>query len=167
MKSIHILWFAAAVIFMMALTPIITESTEHEHNTITGIAADTEELSTLVAALEAAGLDETLKGDGPFTVFAPTNDAFSAIYGGTLENLLKEENRHKLVDILTFHVISGEVTSADLENGMEAETVQGSMVTIMLGGDVATVNGARISATDIEASNGVIHIIDAVIIPES
>ena len=120
--------------------------------------------TTLVAAVTAAGLVETLKGPGPFTVFAPTDAAFAALPAGTVEDLLKPENKDKLISILTYHVVPGKVMSTDLTEGMKAATVQGGEVTITLDGG-AKVNGATISAADIEATNGVIHVIDAVILP--
>ncbi|MBC2835948.1 fasciclin domain-containing protein [Paragemmobacter straminiformis] len=120
--------------------------------------------TTLVAAVEAAGLVETLKGAGPFTVFAPTDAAFAALPAGTVEDLLKPENKDKLVAILTYHVVPGKVMSTDLTEGMTAATVQGANVTITLEGG-AKVNGAPISTADIEATNGVIHVIDQVILP--
>ena len=120
--------------------------------------------NTLVAAVQAAGLVDTLKGDGPFTVFAPTDEAFAALPEGTVESLLLPENRDTLVSILTYHVVPGKVMSGDLSNGMEAATVQGAPVAIMTDGGV-TVNGANVVTADVEASNGVIHVIDAVILP--
>ncbi len=121
--------------------------------------------TTLVAAVEAAGLVETLKGPGPFTVFAPTDAAFAALPAGTVEDLLKPENKDKLVSILTYHVVSGKVMSTDLTEGMKAATVQGGELTITLDGG-AKVNGATISTADIEASNGVIHVVDSVLLPQ-
>ncbi|NCQ24987.1 MAG: Nex18 symbiotically induced protein [Rhodobacteraceae bacterium CG17_big_fil_post_rev_8_21_14_2_50_63_15] len=132
---------------------------------IVDIAAGNENFSTLVAAVQAAGLVDTLKGEGPLTVFAPTNDAFAALPAGTVENLLKPENKDQLIAILTYHVVPGKVMSGDLSNGMTATTVQGSDVTIMTEGGVS-VQGANVTTADIEASNGVIHVIDAVIIPK-
>lgn len=120
--------------------------------------------TTLVAAVQAAGLVETLKGPGPFTVFAPTDAAFAALPAGTVEDLLKPENKDKLVAILTYHVVPGAVMSTDLTEGMKAKTVNGAEVTITLEGG-AKVNGAVISTADIKATNGVIHVIDAVILP--
>ena len=120
--------------------------------------------TTLATALGAAGLVETLKGEGPFTVFAPTDAAFAALPAGTVEDLLKPENKDKLVAILTYHVIAGKVLSTDLTEGMKAATVNGAEVTITLDGG-AKVNGAVISAADIVATNGVIHVIDSVILP--
>jgi uncharacterized surface protein with fasciclin (FAS1) repeats len=121
--------------------------------------------TTLAAALEAAGLVETLKGEGPFTVFAPTDAAFAALPAGTVEDLLKPENKDKLTAILTYHVVPGKVMSTDLSEGLKAATVQGGEVTITLEGG-PKVDGAVISAPDIAASNGVIHVIDAVIMPK-
>jgi uncharacterized surface protein with fasciclin (FAS1) repeats len=121
--------------------------------------------TTLAAALEAAGLVETLKGAGPFTVFAPTDAAFAALPAGTVEDLLKPENKDKLVAVLTYHVIPGKVMSTDLSEGLKAATVQGGEVTITLDGG-PKVDGAVISTADIAASNGVIHVIDSVIMPK-
>lgn len=131
---------------------------------IVDLAIGTESLSTLVAALKAADLVSTLQGDGPFTVFAPTNDAFAALPAGTLENLLKPENKDQLVAILTYHVVSGKVMSTDLSDGMKAPTVNGAEITITTTGG-AKVNGVNVVMADVEASNGVVHVIDAVILP--
>ena len=121
--------------------------------------------TTLAAALEAAGLVETLKGAGPFTVFAPTDAAFAALPAGTVDDLLKAENKDKLVAILTYHVVPGAVMSTDLTEGMMAKTVQGGEATITLDGG-PKIDGAVISTADIAASNGVIHVIDSVIMPK-
>lgn len=130
---------------------------------IVDIAAGNETFSTLVAAVTAAGLVDTLKGDGPFTVFAPTDEAFAALPEGTVEALL--EDIPALTAILTYHVVPGKVMSTDLTDGMMAETVNGASVTIGVG-DTVTVDGATVTQADIEASNGVIHVIDAVILPQ-
>ena len=130
---------------------------------IIDIASGNENFSTLVAAVSAAGLVETLQGEGPFTVFAPTDEAFAALPEGTVEALL--EDIPMLTSILTYHVVPGEVMSGDLEDGMTAETVNGQSITIGVG-DTVTVDGATVIDADIEASNGVIHVIDAVIMPE-
>ncbi len=119
---------------------------------------------TLVAAVQAAGLVDTLKGDGPFTVFAPTDAAFAALPAGTVDELLKPENKDKLTAILTYHVVAGKVMSGDLSDGLSTATVNGANITIGTMGGV-TVNGANVTQADIEASNGVIHVIDAVILP--
>lgn len=128
----------------------------------TAVAAGS--FGTLVAAVQAAGLVDTLKGEGPFTVFAPTDEAFAALPKGTVDTLLQPENKDQLVAILTYHVVPGKVLSSALSDGMTATTVQGSDVTIGTEGGV-TVNGANVVAADVEASNGVIHVIDAVILP--
>jgi uncharacterized surface protein with fasciclin (FAS1) repeats len=128
----------------------------------TAVAAG--DFTTLVAAVQAAGLVDTLKGEGPFTVFAPTDAAFAALPEGTVDTLLMPENRGQLVSILTYHVVPGAVMSSDLTEGMTAATVQGGDVTFTLDGG-AKVNDANITAADIAASNGVIHVIDTVIMP--
>lgn len=122
------------------------------------------DFTTLVAAVEAAGLVETFKGEGPFTLFAPTDAAFAALPAGTVETLLKPENKDQLVSILTYHVVPGAVMSSDLTEGMTAATVQGADVTFTLEGG-AKVNDASITTADIAASNGVIHVTDKVIMP--
>ena len=119
----------------------------------------------MLAAAEAAGLVETLNGDGPFTVFAPTDEAFAALPEGTVDTLLMPENKDKLTAILTYHVVPGKVMSSDLTNGMMAETVQGESLEIMTEGGV-TVGGVNVTQPDIEASNGVIHVIDGVLMPQ-
>ena len=132
---------------------------------IVDTAVEAGSFTTLVAAVQAAGLVETLKGDGPFTVFAPTDDAFAALPAGTVEELLKPENKDLLTSILTYHVVPGKVMSTDLSDGMTAATAQGSDVTIKTMGGV-TVDGANVVTADIETANGVIHVIDSVIQPE-
>lgn len=129
----------------------------------TAVAAGS--FNTLVAAVKAAGLVETLKGDGPFTVFAPTDDAFAALPDGTVESLLKPENKDKLVEILTYHVIPGKVMAADIAGKeLDVETVQGSTAAINAT-DGVMIDGATVIKADVGASNGVIHVIDAVIMP--
>ena len=128
----------------------------------TAVAAG--DFTTLVAAVEAAGLVETLKGEGPFTVFAPTDAAFAALPAGTVEALLADP-AGDLTQILLYHVVPGAVMAADVTDGLEAATVQGGMVTFSIVDGVAKINDVNIVATDIVASNGVIHVIDAVILP--
>ncbi|MFC3614033.1 fasciclin domain-containing protein [Lutimaribacter marinistellae] len=123
------------------------------------------DFSTLLAAAEAAGLVETLKSEGPFTVFAPTDAAFEALPEGTVESLLMPENKEQLTSILTYHVVPGKVMSGDLSDGMMATTVQGGDITVDLG-DGVMVNDATVTTADIETSNGVIHVIDKVIMPK-
>ena len=143
-------------------TPAFADSMSKD---IVDTAVEAGSFTTLVAAVEAAGLVDTLKGDGPFTVFAPTDEAFAALPAVTVEDLLKPENKDQLTAILTYHVVPGKVMSTDLTNNMMATTVQGGDLTIMTEGGV-TVKGDTVTTADIETSNGVIHVIDTVIIPE-
>ncbi|GJM15406.1 MAG: hypothetical protein DHS20C13_07330 [Thermodesulfobacteriota bacterium] len=122
--------------------------------------------NTLVAAVQAAGLEETLRGEGPFTVFAPTDEAFAALPDGTVEMLLLPENKEKLVAILTYHVVPGKVTSADVVKVKEAKSVNGKGIPIAVKDGKVHVDNATVVTPDVMASNGVIHVIDAVIIPD-
>jgi uncharacterized surface protein with fasciclin (FAS1) repeats len=131
----------------------------------TAVAAG--QFKTLAAALEAADLVDTLKGDGPFTVFAPTDAAFAKLPAGTVESLLKPENRDQLVAILTYHVVAGKVEAADVVKLDEATTVNGKDVQITVADGGVQIDNANVIKTDIEASNGVIHVIDTVILPAS
>ena len=130
---------------------------------IVQVASTTGGFATLVQAVAAAGLVETLQGTGPFTVFAPSDDAFAALADGLLDKLLLEENREILVSILTYHVVAGKVTSAEVASGA-ATTVEGSNIELTVGNGIQ-VNGANVVLADVEASNGVIHVIDQVLIP--
>ncbi len=131
----------------------------------TAVAAGT--FKTLVAAVQAAGLDETLKGPGPFTVFAPTDEAFAKLPAGTVDDLLKPENKAKLVSILTYHVVPGKVMAADVaDKETMAKSVQGSEIKIVGSKDGVMVDGAKVVTADIAADNGVIHVIDTVIMPK-
>ena len=121
--------------------------------------------TTLAAALEAGGLVGTLKGEGPFTVFAPTDEAFAKLPAGTVENLLKPENKDQLVAILTYHVVPGEVGAAEVVKLSSASTVNGEKVDIRVENDTVFVDDARVVTADVDASNGVIHVIDTVIMP--
>ncbi len=132
---------------------------------IVDTAVNAGSFETLVAAVQAAGLVDTLKGDGPFTVFAPTDEAFAALPEGTVEELLKPENIDQLTAILTYHVVPGKVMSTDLTDDMSAATVNGAEVMIDLDNGVM-VEEATVVSADIETSNGVIHVIDKVILPE-
>ena len=152
-------FLSLTAVSMLAVGPAFAES--HSMDIVdTAVAAGT--FNTLAAALTAAGLVETLKGPGPFTVFAPTDEAFAALPAGTVEALLADPEA--LAKILTYHVIAGQVLSTDLTNGMTATTVNGADVTIMTEGGVM-VNDATVTTADIMASNGVIHVIDKVIMP--
>ncbi|HIK28346.1 MAG: fasciclin domain-containing protein [Oscillatoriaceae bacterium SKW80] len=131
---------------------------------IVEIASKNDSFKTLTAALQAAGLVETLAEKGPFTVFAPTDEAFAALPEGTVETLLKPENKDKLIKVLTYHVIAGAVKSGELTDG-NVTTLEGNPVIIKLDGGKVMVNEAKVTTADIVASNGVIHIIDKVILP--
>ncbi len=156
---------AATVALTLGVAPLAACADGHGAKMdIVDTAVKAGQFETLAAALGAAGLVDTLKGDGPFTVFAPTDTAFAALPAGTVEDLLKPENKDKLTAILTYHVVPGKVMSTDLVDDMEAATVQGSSVTIDLDNGVM-VDGATVVAADIEATNGVIHVIDKVLLP--
>ena len=129
----------------------------------TAVAAG--QFKTLAAALGAAGLVDTLKGAGPFTVFAPTDDAFAKLPAGTVEELLKPENKGKLTAILTYHVVDGNVMAADVVKLTEAKTLNGMMVKVKVNGNTVMINDATVTSADIAASNGVIHVIDSVLLP--
>lgn len=158
--------FRTTVLSMTAAAALATSAFAADTQDIVDTAAAAGDFTTLLAAAEAAGLVETLKGEGPFTVFAPTDAAFAALPEGTVDELLQPENQETLASILTYHVIPGKVMSTDLTNGMEAETVNGDTVMIDLSNGVM-VDGANVTTADIEATNGVIHVIDAVIMPDS
>lgn len=134
--------------------------------TVVDIAIGSPDHSTLVAAVTAAGLVETLKGAGPFTVFAPTNAAFAALPAGTVEGLLKPEQKDALTKILTYHVVAGAVKAADLKDGQKVKTLQGEELTVSIKDGVVKINGAKVTAADLEGSNGVVHVIDAVLTPK-
>jgi transforming growth factor-beta-induced protein len=142
---------------LMAATPVATQ-------TVVEIAAGNPSFSTLVTAVKAAGLVETLSGNGPFTVFAPTNEAFAALPKGTLEKLLKPENRDLLKKVLTYHVVSGDLMAKDLRSG-NVTTVAGSTVAVKVGHSSVKVNNANVVKADIDAKNGVVHVIDKVLLP--
>ena len=128
-------------------------------------AASAGQFNTLVTALKAAGLDETLAGPGPYTVFAPDDAAFAKLPDGTVETLLKPENKPRLVEVLTYHVVPGQVTAADVAKLHEAKTVNGKTLAVRTEGDAVMINDAKVTQADIMTSNGVIHVVDAVIIP--
>ncbi len=148
----------------LAASAAIISSTAVHAADIVDTAVSNGSFTTLVAAVEAAGLVETLKGEGPFTVFAPTDAAFAALPAGTVENLLKPENKEQLAAVLTYHVIPRKVMAADLKDDMKVATVQGAEVTIDLDNG-PMVNDAKVVTADVAADNGVIHVIDKVILP--
>ena len=129
-------------------------------------AAGSADHTTLVAAVTAAGLGETLSGAGPFTVFAPTNAAFAALPAGAVDGLLKPESKAKLTSVLTYHVVAGAVKAADLKDGQKIKTVQGEELTVGVKDGKVTINGANVTIADVISSNGVTHVIDAVLMPK-
>lgn len=158
----------SAMLVGIAATPAIAgdyKKAKAEKN-IVEVAAGNLDFETLVIAIKAAGLAETLSGKGPFTVFAPTDAAFAKLPAGTVESLLKPENKDKLVAILTYHVVSGKVKAADVVKLDTATTVNGKAADITVSKAGVKIDAANVTATDISASNGVIHVIDSVIIPE-
>jgi uncharacterized surface protein with fasciclin (FAS1) repeats len=142
------------------------ETVDTATNDIVDTAIGAGNFSTLVTAVKAAGLVDTLKGEGPLTVFAPTDEAFAKLPAGTLEDLLKPENKAKLASILTYHVVSGKVMASDVVKLSEAKTVNGQSVAIAVTDGTVTVDAAKVVTTDIGCSNGVIHVIDSVILPK-
>ena len=143
-----------------------THATDHARADIVDTAVQAGQFKTLVAALQAAGLVDTLKGAGPFTVFAPTDAAFAALPAGTLDTLLKPENRAKLAAILTYHVVPGRVTADQASGLRSAKTVEGEALAIGTTRGAVTVNDARVVKADVPATNGVIHVIDKVLLPK-
>ncbi|MBT1451156.1 fasciclin domain-containing protein [Glaciecola sp. XM2] len=169
MKSISIKFATAIAALMLSLTAFA-----HNHAgdkeammDIVDIAASNESFSTLVAAVKAAGLVDALKGEGPLTVFAPTNEAFAKLPAGTVEDLLKPENKDTLIAVLTYHVVPGKVLAADVVTVDSATSLQGQSITVKVDGSTVMVDNATVVQTDIMASNGVIHVIDSVILPKS
>jgi uncharacterized surface protein with fasciclin (FAS1) repeats len=153
----------ALALMMLAAAPVLAAG--HEKDIVdTAVAAGS--FKTLVAAVKAAGLVETLKGKGPFTVFAPTDEAFAKLPAGTLDDLLKPENKEKLKGILTYHVVAGKVMAKDVVKMKEAKTVNGKMLTVTVKDGKVMVDNANVAKTDIACSNGVIHVIDAVVLPK-
>ncbi len=133
---------------------------------VVDVAIGSPDHTTFVAAVTAAGLVETLKGAGPFTIFAPTNAAFTALPAGTVEGLLKPESKAALTNILTYHVVSGAVKAADLKDGQKVKTLQGEELTVSIKDGKVMINGANVTAADLTGSNGVVHVIDAVLMPK-
>ena len=141
--------------------------TTNNQKNIVDTAIETGQFKTLAAALSAAGLVNTVKGPGPFTVFAPTDAAFAKLPAGTVENLMKPENKDQLTAILTYHVVPGKVMAADVVKLKEAKTVNGKMLDVKVNGANVMINDAKVTSTDIVASNGVIHVIDTVVLPKA
>lgn len=152
-------------LFLGLASPAVADCGANHKTNIVDTAVNAGTFETLVAAVQAAGLVDALKTDGPFTVFAPSDEAFAKLPAGTVESLLKPENKSKLAAILTYHVIPGAIYAADVKPGRVA-TLQGSKVEIATKKGAVMIDQAKVVATDIEATNGVIHVIDTVIMPE-
>lgn len=165
MKKLSLLLAASAL--LLPLTAQAGHHKEHKktEKNLVEIAVGNESFSTLVAAAKAAGLVEALSGDGPFTIFAPTNEAFEKLPEGTVATLLKPENKAKLADILKYHVVSGKVMAADVKSG-EVAMLNGKKATIKVADGKVMIDGAQVVKTDITGKNGVIHVIDSVILPK-
>ena len=163
LKSLWSYSLAVLAVFCVAGTSLADCGTCDK--TVVENAAGNEDFSTLVAAVKAAGLVDTLSGKGPFTVFAPTNEAFKKLPKGTVESLLKPENKDKLTAVLTYHVVPGKVMAADVVKLSKAKTVQGKEVKISVKEGKVKVDNANVVKTDIASKNGVIHVIDTVILP--
>jgi uncharacterized surface protein with fasciclin (FAS1) repeats len=161
MKTMHT-FTSLALVGMLAAAPARAQQAQNIVDT--AVAAGS--FTTLAKALTAADLVATLQGPGPFTVFAPTDEAFAKLPAGTVDNLLKPENKDKLRRILTYHVVAGEVRAADVVKLQSAKAVSGDTITVKASDGKVHVDGANVTKTDIQASNGVIHVIDTVILPK-
>lgn len=148
-------------------TAAVDAPMEESKPDIVALASNTPSLSTLVKALQAAELVGTLQQGGPYTVFAPTDEAFAALPAGTLDNLMKPENKQQLIDILTYHVSEGSTMSSGLSDGMMVKSLNGKDLKVMINGDKVMLNDATVTMPNVEASNGVVHVIDKVILPPS
>lgn len=175
LKNLSLFALCSVTIFAVSCDNKSTDSTEtevveevvveEESNTVVDIAVGSPDHTTLVAAVTAADLVGTLSGDGPFTVFAPTNSAFAALPEGTVESLLEEENKDQLTAVLTYHVVAGNVKAADLSDGQVVTTLNGQELTVSIKDGVVKINDATVVAADLEGSNGVVHVLDAVLLP--
>ncbi|MBE0544111.1 MAG: fasciclin domain-containing protein [Verrucomicrobia bacterium] len=165
MKKIRNLTIAALAFAVTAMPLAHATDKSSTPGDIVAVASGAGSFNTLVAAVKAAGLVETLQGTGPFTVFAPTDEAFAKLPKGTVEDLLKPENKEKLVAILTYHVLPGKVTAAEVKT-MKAKTVNGKELNLKVWGGNVTVDNAKVVKADVMAKNGVIHVIDTVVLPK-
>ena len=164
MKTFRKFTITALALSAIALSPVQAADKCAASGDIVAVASGAGSFNTLVAAVKAAGLVETLQGTGPFTVFAPTDEAFAKLPAGTVESLLKPENKEKLVAILTYHVVAGKVMAADVKT-MKTKTVNGQELSIVVADGKVTVDKAKVVKTDVAAKNGVIHVIDTVMLP--
>lgn len=165
LTSIALFGFLAGAAFVNAAHHEGDEATKKPN--IVEVAAGNEDFTTLVAAVQAADLVDVLSSEGPYTVFAPTNEAFAKLPDGTVEMLLLPENKDKLVAILTYHVVAGDVSAAEVVELTEVTTLQGGTAAIIVTEEGVTIDGAKVLITDLDASNGVVHVIDTVMMPAS
>jgi uncharacterized surface protein with fasciclin (FAS1) repeats len=165
-KNVRVAVFAVAAALVLSLSMGTLARPKAASKDIVDTAVAAGSFKTLAAALQAAGLVDTLKGKGPFTVFAPTDEAFAKLPAGTVEDLLKPENKEKLVAILTYHVVPGKVLAAQVTKMNSAKTVNGQSLTITANNGTVMVDNAKVVKTDILCSNGVIHVIDSVVLPK-
>jgi len=165
-RSVRVVILAAAVALVLSLSVGTFARPKAVSKDIVDTAIAAGSFKTLATALQAAGLVDTLKGKGPFTVFAPTDEAFAKLPAGTVEDLLKPENKEKLVAILTYHVVPGEVLAAQVTKMNSAKTVNGQSLAISVNGGTVMVDNAKVVKTDILCSNGVIHVVDSVVLPK-
>lgn len=166
-RSLRMISLAEAVAVMLSLSPgVFAQKNPPARKDIVETAVAAGSFKTLAAALQAAGLVDTLKGKGPFTVFAPTDEAFAKLPAGTVENLLKPENKDKLVAILTYHVVPGKVLAARVVKMTSAKTVNGQSLSISVNDGTVTVDNAKVVKTNILCTNGVIHVVDTVLMPK-
>jgi uncharacterized surface protein with fasciclin (FAS1) repeats len=160
-------WKFGTVCALALVVGVASSTARAQGKDIVDTAVSAGSFKTLAAALEAAGLVETLKGKGPFTVFAPTDEAFAKLPAGTVENLLKPENKEQLVAVLTYHVVPGAVAASQVTRLKEAKTVNGKAVKVSTTGGAVMIDNAKVVKADVRASNGIIHVIDSVILPSS
>jgi uncharacterized surface protein with fasciclin (FAS1) repeats len=165
MKLLKILFINVVTPLLLVTSLAANAGSYGKKKDIVDIAASNSDFSTLVAAVKAAGLVDTLKSNGPFTVFAPTNAAFAKLPAGTVESLLEPENKDKLISILTYHVVPGKVYAKQVLSLSDATTVEGSKIAINTANGKVMIDNAEVVKTDIKAKNGVIHVIDSVILP--
>ncbi len=165
--KLNLLVVLASITLLVSIPTLAGHHKYSKKQDIVDIAASADAFTTLVAAVQAAGLVDVLKDRGPYTVFAPTNEAFAKLPEATLNNLLLPENKDKLVQILTYHVVPGKVLAKDVVNLVSAETVQGSNVMVTTNHGMVMIDDANVIQADIKAKNGVIHVIDKVILPSS
>jgi uncharacterized surface protein with fasciclin (FAS1) repeats len=163
-KSLYIAAAAFVSASLISTSHLSTAQAAAEEKTVVAVASEAGNFKTLVSAIKAAGLSEKLSGKGPFTVFAPTDEAFAKLPAGTVDNLLKPENKQKLTDLLTYHVVQGKVMAADVKTG-PVKTVNGKEVELKSENGKVTVGKAQVTKADVDAFNGVIHVVDTVLMP--